>query len=728
MKKALLAAVAVMTLALPASAQQRVDDTAFPAGGLVLPMGCFQTTDVIDAGDIGAIRCNVDRELIVNVDSISDGGNSITIDDGGTTLSIDDGAGSITVDGPLTNAELRAAAVPVDSELPTAETPADNLANGTAAPRALSFGMLFDGTAWDRAPGTSADGALVNLGANNDVTVTSGTVTANQGTPAATANRWPVQLTDGTDSVTVLNLAGEDPLAVAIVDGSGSQITSFGGGTQYTEDAVAAADPLGTAVNLVRADMPAGIASANGDNVAQRGTNFGAAYVQVVTSSGAFIDSFGGSGGTSSTDDGSFTAASGLGTPMMGFVTTDLVDSGDVGVVRMTATRDLMVTIRDGAGDNIVDDAGNALRVNITGSTIDLAVAGTQQVDSVFDATTLFGLAARASNATPAAVSADGDAQALWVDLNGRLHVADGGGSLTIDAASLPLPTGASTLAEQQTQTTALQLIDNIPLADDAAFTVATTNVAAMGCIEATDTMDAGDVGAVKCGNDRELDVDVISLPSVTIGTFPDNEPINVAQINGVTPLMGNGVTGTGSPRVTIASDNTAFTVNVGTFPDNEPVNVAQMNGVAVTMGNGVAGTGVQRVAVASDNTPFGVILKPTTSGGTTMHRLLSAATTNATNVKASAGQVYGLQVFNTNANEAYLKLYNSASAPTCGSGTPVKTLTIPGNAAGAGFIALSDLGWAFSTGIGYCITTGPADADTGAVAANEVIVNMDYN
>ncbi len=34
-----------------------------------------------------------------------------------------------------------------------------------------------------------------------------------------------------------------------------------------------------------------------------------------------------------------------------------------------------------------------------------------------------------------------------------------------ISAAALPLPTGASTLAEQQTQTTALQLIDNLPLA-----------------------------------------------------------------------------------------------------------------------------------------------------------------------------------------------------------------------------------------------------------------------
>lgn len=39
------------------------------------------------------------------------------------------------------------------------------------------------------------------------------------------------------------------------------------------------------------------------------------------------------------------------------------------------------------------------------------------------------------------------------------------------------------------------------------------------------------------------------------------NQSVNVAQINGVTPLMGNGATGTGSQRVTIASDNTAFSV-----------------------------------------------------------------------------------------------------------------------------------------------------------------------
>ncbi len=42
---------------------------------------------------------------------------------------------------------------------------------------------------------------------------------------------------------------------------------------------------------------------------------------------------------------------------------------------------------------------------------------------------------------------------------------------------------------------------------------------------------------------------------------LPANQSVNVSQINAVTPLMGNGTTGTGSQRVTIASDNTPFHV-----------------------------------------------------------------------------------------------------------------------------------------------------------------------
>ena len=67
--------------------------------------------------------------------------------------------------------------------------------------------------------------------------------------------------------------------------------------------------------------------------------------------------------------------------------------------------------------------------------------------------------------------------------------------------------------------------------------------------------------------------------------------------------------------------------VAVISFPDNEPVNVAQMNGVAVTMGNGAAGTGVQRVAIASDNTDFLTL----TSADTVTVVQPTAASLNAT-------------------------------------------------------------------------------------------------
>ena len=63
------------------------------------------------------------------------------------------------------------------------------------------------------------------------------------------------------------------------------------------------------------------------------------------------------------------------------------------------------------------------------------------------------------------------------------------------------------------------------------------------------------------------LPVSLAALPALTtgaavIGALVANQSVNKAQINGVAPLMGNGVTGTGSQRVTIASDNTPFTVN----------------------------------------------------------------------------------------------------------------------------------------------------------------------
>lgn len=68
----------------------------------------------------------------------------------------------------------------VDTELPAAASLADNTAN-PSTPSVGAFPHWYDGATWDRAKGDSADGLLVNLGANNDVTVT-GTVSVSGGT------------------------------------------------------------------------------------------------------------------------------------------------------------------------------------------------------------------------------------------------------------------------------------------------------------------------------------------------------------------------------------------------------------------------------------------------------------------------------------------------------------------------------------------------------------------
>lgn len=171
----------------------------------------------------------------------------------------------------------------------------------------------------------------------------------------------------------------------------------------------------------------------------------------------------------------------------------------------------------------------------------------------------------------------------------------------------------------------------------------------------------------------------------------------SLANIDSKIPALGQGTVGASVPVVLPAAQITALT----------PLSTVEINN--------------------DSGNPIPVADGGSTTGGLTMHRTLSAATTNATNVKSSAGQVYALQVFNVNAAARYLKLYNSASAPTAGAGTPVKTYVIPGNTAGNGFTIEVSKGMAFSSGIGFTITAAMADNDTTAVAANEIVVNIDY-
>lgn len=109
-------------------------------------------------------------------------------------------------------------------------------------------------------------------------------------------------------------------------------------------------------------------------------------------------------------------------------------------------------------------------------------------------------------------------------------------------------------------------------------------------------------------------------------------------------------------------------------------------------------------------------------------HRRLSLATNNATTVKSTRGVLIGLDVTNTNAAVRYLKLFDKATAPVCGTDAPTHTILVPGATAGAGHTPnLFAHPMPFALGLGYCMVTGVADSDNTAVAANELILNLSY-
>lgn len=184
-------------------------------------------------------------------------------------------------------------------------------------------------------------------------------------------------------------------------------------------------------------------------------------------------------------------------------------------------------------------------------------------------------------------------------------------------------------------------------------------------------------------------------------------------------------VTGTffqATQPVSLASVPSHAVTNAGTFA----VQAAQ-SGTWTEANSAAILTAAQAALPSGTNTIGSVGIVPQTSGGLTTSSTIITTANGVLNVKASAGQVYKIEVSNNQATAVWLKLYNSASAPTAGSGTPVRRILIPGNSSGVVFSASYEAGLAFSTGIGYALTGLIADNDTTAVTASVIVVNIDY-
>jgi hypothetical protein len=105
-----------------------------------------------------------------------------------------------------------------------------------------------------------------------------------------------------------------------------------------------------------------------------------------------------------------------------------------------------------------------------------------------------------------------------------------------------------------------------------------------------------------------------------------------------------------------------------------------------------------------------------TTPTTPTTTRTVTAASTNTAAVKASAGTMYMLSVWNPSASTIYVKYYNQTTAPTLASAVP--TIVIPVLAGEYKMHQFGPMGERYATGIAIAVTGGVANTDTTAVAA----------
>ena len=149
--------------------------------------------------------------------------------------------------------------------------------------------------------------------------------------------------------------------------------------------------------------------------------------------------------------------------------------------------------------------------------------------------------------------------------------------------------------------------------------------------------------------------------------TLAPNQSVNVAQINGVTVLMGNGATGTGSQRVTLSNDNT--------IPTGWPTAANQT--VIATWAGGTLG------AMATYGTSPGAVLVPGVNAYVTNTTPLgqaamaaSSPVVIASNQTANALWGHGVTGAAVPANATYLGFNSGGNLVGPASATPLPVRT----------------------------------------------------
>jgi len=222
------------------------------------------------------------------------------------------------------------------------------------------------------------------------------------------------------------------------------------------------------------------------------------------------------------------------------------------------------------------------------------------------------------------------------------------------------------------------------------------------------------------------IPVVIASDNTVTVDLGANNDVTVTGTVTATGPLTDTELRAT--PVVVDLGANNDVTVT-GTVTATGPLTDTELRAtpVVVDLGanNDVTVTGTVTADLGANND---VVVTANTTGGQSIHKSLDLDEGTLEVVKASAGKLYGMWITNTATATRWIKFYDATSG-TIGTGTPVITFGIPGNSSDniAANLGTGDGGITFSTGISVGCSTGFADADTGAPAANDVIINIFY-
>lgn len=273
------------------------------------------------------------------------------------------------------------------------------------------------------------------------------------------------------------------------------------------------------------------------------------------------------------------------------------------------------------------------------------------------------------------------------------------GGAGTIDGGCLRF-----TIATDDPAITSLQLLDNVVYVDDADWTDGTSSHLLIGGLyqSTPQTITDGDVGPLQVTANGYLIVYADQFTSIVNAVELIDDVIyadGADWVDGTSKHMLTGGLYQSSPQTIVDGDQGPLQVTANGF-----------------------------LIVSINGTPP-VQVSPQTSGGCDVFRSIDLDETEE-EVKATAGQVFGIIAINTATTPRYLKFYNATAATVVvGTTAPVLTIPIPAQSSGngAGLILTLESGIEFDTAICVAATTGVADANTGAPGTNEVVVNVFY-